>query len=151
MLYEQLILPTMDRKLKNIILVDDDEIIGMVTKRLLEQMLVTVEVMVFSDSLKGLKYLKEKYGPDPDGRLQTTTDLVLLDIDMPGFGGFEILTILKDLKKTGLVYLDNTHFAIITSHKTDKEEQLASRYDVVAILEKPLRLEEIRNLISKVV
>ncbi|AHM61862.1 response regulator receiver [Flammeovirgaceae bacterium 311] len=145
-----MILPTMDRKLKNIILVDDDEIIGMVTKRLLEQMLVTVEVMVFSDSLKGLKFLKEKYGSSQENQQHAATDLVLLDIDMPGFGGFEILTILKDLKKTGLVYLDNTHFAIITSHKTEKEEQLASRYDVLAVLEKPLRLEEIRNLISKV-
>ncbi len=130
--------------------IDDDEIIGMVTQRLLEHMQVAEEVLAFSDSLKALKFLKEKYRNNAKNQRQTGPDLVLLDIDMPGFGGFEILNILKDLRKAGLANLDNTNFAIVTSHKTEKEEQLASRYDVLAVLEKPLKLEEIRNLISKI-
>ena len=139
----------MDKKVKTIIFVDDDEIIGMVTKRLLEYMQVAEEVLVFYDSLEALTFLKERYAAT-NVKEKGPNDLIFLDIEMPGFGGYKILNTLKELEKTEQVNLKNTYFSIITSHKTEKEIKTFSQYDVLALLEKPLRREEIMNLISKI-
>ncbi len=140
----------MEKKLAHVILVDDDEIIGMVTKRLLEHMQVAHHIEVFSDSLKALVYLKEKYAATSYPQCNEAADLILLDIEMPGLGAYQILDILKELKKIGQVSLENTFFAIVTSDKTDRAMQLSSRYNVLALLEKPLKQQHIRDLIYKV-
>lgn len=139
----------MDKKLKSVIFVDDDEIIGMISKRLLEYMQITEEVLVFSDSLKALTFLKEKYATS-NIREKGPADLILLDIEMPGFGAYKILNTLTELEKTGQADLSNVYFTIVTSHKTEREIKASSQYDILALLEKPLRQEEIRDLISKI-
>lgn len=142
---------TMDKKLGSIIFVDDDEIIGMVTKSLLAYMQVAEEILVFTDSLQALQFIKQKYYAAPVKHLnKEPADLILLDIDMPGYGGFEILRFLEELKRRGHVHLENTYFVIITSHKTDKEVKIAGKHKVLTVLEKPLRQQDIRDLISKI-
>ncbi|WP_224994268.1 response regulator [Cesiribacter sp. SM1] len=139
----------MGTKIKNIIFIDDDEIIGMVSKRLLEHMGLADEVLVFSDSVKAFQFLKARYGQTPQGE-NNSRDLIFVDIDMPGLGGYEMLYLLRELNKKGHINLSNTNFVVVTSHKTDKEVQLSKGYEVVEVLEKPLRQLDIDNLIRKI-
>lgn len=140
----------MNKQLKRIIFVDDDEIIGMVSKRLFEHMHTAEEVIAYSDSVKALQFIKDEYATAAESRNVKGADLIFLDIDMPGFGGFEILYILKELKRAKGIFLDQVYFVIITSHKTDKEVQLASRYEVLDLLEKPLRRNDILELMNRI-
>ena len=140
----------MNKKIKNIIFVDDDQIIGLVTKRLLDQMQLAEEVIVFNDSLKALQFLRDKYKHTSASQPTDSADLILLDIEMPGFGGFEILYILNELKRAEHISLKNTCFAIVTSHKTAKEVELAGRHDITTVLEKPLKQKDILDLVRKI-
>lgn len=139
----------MDKKLRSIIFVDDDEFIGAITKKLLEQMQLAEEVLVFTDSIQGLAYIKNRYSAPPENEDEDVSDLILLDIDMPKLSGFEILFILRGFNKAGTVHLNNARFAIATSYKTDRVVQTASRYNISTVLEKPLRKQDIRELVFR--
>lgn len=140
----------MDKKIKHIIFIDDDMIIGMVSKKLLEHMQIAEEVFVFSDSFNALQHLKERYHVARERQQTETADLILLDLDMPGLGGFEILKVLQELNEQEQLNLQNVYFSIATSHSTEKEVQKAKQYGVLGILEKPLKQQEMLALISKI-
>lgn len=138
-------------KIKRILFVDDDVIIGLVTKRLLEQMQVAEEIIVHSDSVEALGIIKKLFHPGlcSQGDKAGIT-LIFLDIEMPGYGGFELLSLIKDLCMSGEMHLQNTYFVIVTSHKGEKEILKAKAYDVLDVIEKPLRLAHIQFLLDKI-
>lgn len=68
---------------KNILVAEDDEILGMMLKHFLEGQKASVRIQL--DGFAAVKAAQE--GP---------ADLLLLDIMLPGLNGFEILKILKD-------------------------------------------------------
>lgn len=141
--------PYVMKKLNKITLVDDDVIIGMVSKRLLEQMQCATTVAVYADSFQALSALVEDYAQNSDSKPNSLQDLVFLDIEMPGLGGFEILDRLRAAVQAKQGSLEHVHFVIITSHKGEKEIAKAKDYGVKAILEKPLRIGDIDKLLTQ--
>lgn len=137
------------KKLNKIVFVDDDVIIGLVSKRLLEQMQCASQVVVYSDSLHALEYMIKEYVHRPAYRQDNTPDLIFLDIEMPGLGGFEILDRLRAAAQENLETLEHVHFVIITSHRGEKEVAKARQYGVHDILEKPLRTGDINKLLTE--
>lgn len=136
-------------KIKRILFVDDDVIIGMVSKRLLEQMEVAEEIIVHTDSYEALKYIKHCLHPESCVGNQACTTLMFLDIEMPGYGGFELLSMINELVVAGELHVKNTYFVIVTSHIGEKEIAKAKSFNALAILEKPLRQHDIHTIITK--
>ena len=138
------------KKIKRILFVDDDVIIGLVSKRLLEHMQICDDILVFSDSKKALGFIKENYHPKAISQDQNGATLLFLDIEMPGYGCFELLSIFKELAVAGELAIENMYFVVVTSHKGEKEAAKGLEFNVLDILEKPLQIPQIEALCRKI-
>ena len=80
-----------EKKLKKVLVIDDDEVTCFLHSAVLESMEVSEEIHCIHDIEEALEYvqacIKSKLYPD----------LILLDVKMPGLDGFELLNILKTL------------------------------------------------------
>ncbi|EMR03585.1 response regulator [Cesiribacter andamanensis] len=129
----------MAQRIRTILFIDDDQIIGLVSKRLLEQLEIASDVQLFHDSYLGLAALESRYQPGSPHVQQAGTDLVLLDLDMPGLGGFAILDQLLARQQEGNVSLQQAQFVIISAHIGEKEIKKAASYPILGLLDKPIR------------
>lgn len=137
-------------KIKRILFIDDDAIIGVVTKRLIEQMQVAEEVLVYTDSLEALLFMKAQFHPSAYIQDEKHSTLIFIDIEMPGYGAFELLSFVQKAALAGELTLENTYFVIVTSHKGDKEILRASAFNILDIIEKPLKQQDINALVAKI-
>jgi CheY-like chemotaxis protein len=88
------------RNSKPILLVEDDDVDAMTTKRALNEINVTNELVHRVDGEDGLDYLRHSSAQKPC--------VILLDLNMPRMNGFEFLKHIKDdetLKKIPVVVL----------------------------------------------
>lgn len=131
------------KKLKAILLIDDDSIFTWLTKSLLEDMGVAARVEFFCDAGSALDYLS---------RLATTKerieehcpDIIFLDIHMPGINGFAFLERLKELQ----CYEFIIKRVVVLSTSMFMEDMLrANGYGVYAYLVKPLTETKVNNIV----
>ena len=102
-----------------ILLVDDEENIRLVVKRTLERS--GYEVMAAADGLAGYQMA-----------VRELPELVLLDITMPGMGGFMVLHKLKSNPATGHIPV-----IILTSSLHSRDEQVAREEGAIDYILKP--------------
>jgi response regulator of citrate/malate metabolism len=117
------------------ILIDDDPIINLVHKRIIQKVEDAATIEIFISGIKALEYFKTN---DSD------TKMVFLDINMPEMNGFEFLNELiknKNINKEGLsIY-------ILTSSLNNKDREKARRYPILkGYLGKPLNIEGVLKL-----
>lgn len=75
------------KKLKNILLVEDDEATNYVNKRIIAKMGCTENLHIAYDGVEALELLTR---PNPDGSF-LQPELIFLDINMPRMNGWEFL------------------------------------------------------------
>lgn len=115
-----------------ILVIDDNlditDAIGIVLKEM------QIEYKAINDGRRGLQEIKsEKF------------DLIILDIAIPEFSGFDIL---KDLKQGGLV--DSLNIVISTaSSVSDPEKQAMMSLGAKDLLPKPFRVKDLKALIQR--
>jgi|688.fasta_scaffold1301786_2 CheY-like chemotaxis protein len=81
-----------------VILVDDDPINNLVTKRLLQKINPTIAIVDFTNAIDALEHLKS-----------SRIDLILLDINMPGMNGWDFLSELENSgNKTPVIMLSSS-------------------------------------------
>ena len=102
--------------------------------------------LVFRTALEAVGYTVDEVA---DGdmaleRLQTVrADLVLLDLQMPGMGGMEVLRRLRD---SG----NDVPVVIITAHGSIPDAVVAMRLGAIDFLSKPLTPEKLRTVVGEV-
>ena len=117
------------------ILIDDDPIINLVHRRVIQKVEDAAPIEIFISGIKALEYFKTS---------ESVPQIVFLDINMPEMNGFEFLDELiknKNIKKVGLsIY-------ILTSSLNNKDRETAKRYAILkGYLGKPLNVEAMVQL-----
>ena len=79
-------------------------------------------------------------GPQAPKAVEDPTDVIVLDLRMPGMDGFEVL---RSVKKSN----PQVQVIILTGHGGDAEEQTAYRMGAYNFLKKPMDIDELLNSI----
>lgn len=115
--------------------IDDDEIVLLVHKKLLQRCGIKTEIKSFKGGKKALEYLEKSGGEEI---------LILLDINMPGMDGWNFLNHLDNSQ-----ICDNCHVILTTATVDDQVKVTAANYErVIGVFEKPLTLKSCEKLKS---
>ncbi|SDM23557.1 Response regulator receiver domain-containing protein [Catalinimonas alkaloidigena] len=125
----------MEKPLKSILIVDDDEVSNMITTLTLNAHHVTQEVHTVLNGVAAIDYLKTQRGNFPQ--------LILLDINMPLMNGMEFLEYWQQNNLTGSAKIS----MYTTSIRHEDKEQAFQYEDVIAYIEKPLSKDKIDNIL----
>lgn len=124
-----------------ILLVDDDDINNFYAKDLLEELKRFSKIIIFSDPLEALDFLKTRIAQQ-----EKVPAFLLIDVKMPVMDGFELLDEIDDLLD-GHKELPSAFILTSSTHKRDieqfKRSQLAVKY-----LNKPINIEEVSLLFT---
>ena len=94
-----------------ILLIDDDDTTNYLNKRLLEEMQVAKEIMVYNNGKEAIEYLSEACAEDGTSE-NRCPDLIFLDIKMPVMDGFSFL---DEYQRRNLDSKDHVIIMMLTS------------------------------------
>ncbi|QMU29622.1 response regulator [Adhaeribacter radiodurans] len=135
------------RKLKGILLIDDNETSNFLNHRLLNRMEVTENIRVFTNGQNALEYLQkiEKGDFNPADPNYFKPELIFLDVNMPILDGFEFLQNYHDLADN---VKQNTVIAMLSTSSHPQDTVRANEYAAPYIL-KPLTVEKVKHLLTE--
>lgn len=114
-----------------IIFIDDDYVINFINTRVVGLMFKNIKVQTFTSGKSALEYLKVN---DKNGK-----KLIFIDLNMPGFNGWEFLESYQKFEVTSSVY-------ILTSSINPADIERSMKYkQVLKFLTKPLSNEMLEN------
>lgn len=91
-------------------------------------------------AMRGFEVRVAYDGPEALKAVEQATDVIVLDLRMPGMDGFEVL---RTVKKSN----PQVQVIILTGHGGDAEEQTAYRMGAYNFLRKPMDIEELLSSI----
>jgi two-component system cell cycle response regulator len=115
-----------------ILTVDDSQTIRSIIKKMLDGYLC--DILEAADGIQGLVTAKKE-----------TPDLIILDIDMPGMNGLELLKNLRDDDK-----FINTPIFMLTSKSKAENIKTALELGISAFIAKPFKRELFLTRVQKV-
>lgn len=119
----------MDKKIR-VLIVDDDEKIGKVfTAALQEEGLEAQYVLNGNDAVSSVQ--------------KGTFDLILMDVMMPGMNGFQTLEAIRSFNEAVKVVM-------ITGYSVEKLLDKAKQYNICATLKKPVSIVKIIEVIQQI-
>ena len=118
--------------MKILVIDDDEEITTMISKFL---KLKKHDCITTNDSKEGTRMLEnEKF------------DLVLLDLSMPGFSGYDVI---DHLEKNGKIK-ENKIILFTVSHVNDEKMKVLIKKGVYSSMKKPIELNELLKAIESI-
>ena len=133
-------------KLKNILLVDDDEITNYINSDIIKALDITEYISIANNGKEALEYLIKAHNSPEEGYI--IPDLIFLDINMPVMNGFQFLEdyyyLLGDKKLSTIVTMLTTSLI-----KEEVSRALDMVHVVKGYIEKPLTKEIIMEIYNK--
>lgn len=123
--------PRPEARIGHVLIVDDEPNVRFVFRTALESVGFTVDEA--AEGLEALEWLKT-----------SAADVVLLDLQMPGVGGMEMLRRLRDAG-------DDVPVVIVTAHGSIPDAVAAMKLGAIDFLSKPLTPEALRRVVAEVV
>ena len=116
-----------------ILLVDDDDAVRLPTTKILKK--IGYNILSASSGMDALDKLnKEKF------------DIVITDIGMPKMNGWELI---KEIRHSPNI--ENIKIIILTGWAGEITEDLFQEYKIFGVLEKPVKLDVINKMLSKLI
>jgi CheY-like chemotaxis protein len=133
--------------LKNILLVDDDEITNYINSDLIKSLNITEKVSIVYNGKEAIDYLlKAHENPPPEGYV--IPEIIFLDINMPVMNGFQFLEsyyyLLGNQKLTTVVTMLTTSLI-----KEEVSKALSMVHVVKGYIEKPLTKDIVMEIYRK--
>lgn len=134
----------MPNKLRNVVLIDDNETTIFLNNRLLTRLEVADNILTFARAEQAFQSL---WGHEPDGAPEHgAPDLVFVDLKMPGMDGFEFLKLYNELPETER---QKTVLTVLTTSMHAADTARVAQYPEVEYLSKPLTEEKMEKLLKK--
>lgn len=133
-------------KFKEIILVDDDDVVALLVKKMLSNINFGGKISVLKNGLVALNLIETKMLEDNKGS-EFGPSLILLDLNMPIMDGWGLLESLKDFPNS---VVDIFKIAIVTNSSNPSDQLKALEYpNILGYLTKPLSPEIFLDFLSK--
>jgi two-component system, NarL family, nitrate/nitrite response regulator NarL len=124
------------------VLIDDSDIDLFIQRRFLEVYNFANNLIIYKSAEDALAWLKTV-------SLESTPDLIFLDLNMPEVDGFSFLKRFKDLPES---IIRGCKVVVLTSSNSAKDREQAFSYpNVIQFITKPLKqsdLEDLKNLVQ---
>ena len=134
------------KKIKSILLIDDDTISSWLNQTLLERSGLVETIDVISDGQSALDFLQQcssgPFQPTP-----SCPDLILLDLDMPVVNGFDVLEEMQKSEKNA--WLISDRIIVLTTTINPKDLEKAKAYHIHDFLVKPLTETKIKTVLER--
>ncbi len=123
-----------------ILLIDDNEIDNLIHTRLLKELRLTTQTLVYQNAKDALLYLKNTSNTNPS----ELPDFIFLDLNMPVMDGFSFM---KEFKKLKLEQFKKIQVLVLSCSIYEREIKKILMYEEVKdFISKPLNQDKIRQL-----
>lgn len=135
------------KKLKGVLLIDDDETTNFLNRRLLERLGVTDNIRTFVNGKQAFDYLYNisNNNYDTNNKDYFQPQLILLDINMPVMDGFEMLDLYERLNTD---FRKDIVMAVLTSSTHPQDTETSRKY-AAEYITKPLSIDKLKKLLDK--
>jgi CheY-like chemotaxis protein len=135
------------KKLKCILLVEDNEFINIYNKKVIEKMGIAGQVIVIDDGREALDYLLGEGNYKNTNGSHPCPDLIFLDVNMPRMNGWEFIEEYlkanhKDIHPSKIVILS-------TAPNPDDVKKYSAVEEILCFEKKPLTKEKIHSIITR--
>lgn len=131
------------KKLRSILLVDDNDTSNFLNERLLRRMAVTDKIKILSNGKTAFDYLANISQANGETS-ETKPELILLDINMPVIDGFEFLELYNQFDEQ---FRSDILVAILSTSNHPQDTSRASDFNAYYIT-KPLTIEKVETLLA---
>ncbi len=130
----------MNTKIKNVLLIEDDEPTIFLTKLIFESIDFVENINACYDGNEAIQFLNQTGTELPE--------LILLDINMPGMDGWEFL---EYFNKIDLANKENIKIFMLTTSIFEEDKQKALKNENISgFLNKPLTINSLENIFKKI-
>jgi CheY-like chemotaxis protein len=127
------------KKIKSILLIEDDEITNFLNQTVIEETGIAEEIVTALNGLEGLNYLQNLTSPEQ------YPGLILLDINMPVMDGF---TFLEEYNQLPIAQEANTTIVVLSTSSNASDMNQIKSLGIKTCLVKPLNDKDFRRVVA---
>lgn len=135
------------KRIRSILLIDDDEITNYLHQMLLEELNVTENISTAYNGQEALSMIQKNCHPDSPSS-NACPEVIFLDLNMPGMDGFEFL---DEFEKKNFLVNNNIHVIVVTSSNNQKDILRAKSYRIDGYVNKPLTEEKLKQVLQDMI
>ncbi|TXC76201.1 response regulator [Luteibaculum oceani] len=125
--------------LTRIMLVDDDNVVNLINRVLLNDFLPSADILTYNSSVDAIAFLKAN-----STKPEVLPQLILLDLNMPEMDGWEFCVAFEKIFQDDSEIIPDIKFLSTSSHPEDMVKSLRFK-SVSEYLIKPLSVEEVER------